>query len=197
MPIAGKYRRSCHVSRSSPVVRHDRSAMPAGPYGGFLLMSSGVDRNRVALAMFENNQSLCRALGDFDSAGLVPDQMGVAGRASAISALVHAFHAGTARPKPIAGLLQGVQPLALDVGREKLVASSGPLWPALRCFGIAHNEPLVVAPWMAPRLRDELVAHLTNGAVLFGVRPASADQQKTCTQTLLQHSTHRVHTHEF
>jgi hypothetical protein len=160
-------------------------------------MSSGVERNRVALAMFENNHNLCRALEDFDSAGLAPDQMGVAGHASAISALVQAFHAGATRPKPIADLLRGVQPLALNVGHEKLVASSGPLWPALKCFGRVPDEPLVVAAWMAPRLRDELATHITNGAVLFCVRAASADQQKTCTQTLLQHSTHRVHTHEF
>jgi hypothetical protein len=171
--------------------------MLAGPFSGFLPMSSGVDRNRVALTMFENNQSLCRALADFDISGLAPDQMGIAGRASAISALVRVFHAGAARPIPIEGLLHGVIPLARNVGHEKLVASSGPLWSTLKCFGIASDEPLVVAPWMVPRLRDELAGHIKNGAILFGVRAAFADQQKTCTQTLLQHSTHRVHSYEF
>ena len=197
MTPAGKPRRYCYASRLSPVVRYQCSPILAGSFCGFSAMSNGADRNRVALAMFESNQSLCRVLGDFDNTGLSHHQMGVAGRASAIAALIEVFEAFSQRPKPVEDLLRGVQPLALDVGHERLVASSGPLWPTLRCFGSAPYEPLIVAPWMAPRLRNELTAHIANGAVLFGVRAVSADQQKTCTKTLLQHSSHRVHTHEF
>ena len=160
-------------------------------------MSSRVDRNRVALAMFESNHGLCRALGDFDSAGLAPEQMGVAGRASAISTLIEDFHAGTTRPAGVKHLIGGIAPLAVLVGQERLLASAGPFWPSLQCFGTSPDDSLVSARWMTPRLRDELATHIVNGAILLGVRAASADQQKTCTQTLLQHSTHRVHTHEF
>jgi hypothetical protein len=180
-----------------PVLRHHSSATLAGTFNGFSPMSSGADRNRVALAMFESNQSLCQALGDFDNAGLAPEQMGVAGRASAISALVQAFQAGAKRPVRVTHLISGIAPLAVKVGQEKLLASGGPLWPSLQFFGSLPDDALVSARWMTPLLREELGAHLINGAILLGVRAASADQQKTCTHTLLQHSTHRVHTHEF
>jgi hypothetical protein len=180
-----------------PVLRHHSSVTLAGTFNGFSPMSSGADRNRVALAMFESNQSLWRALGDFDNAGLAPEQLGVAGRASAISALVQAFHAGTSRPAHVQHLISGIAPLAVMAGQERLLASAGPLWPSLQCFGTMPDDALVCARWMTPRMRDELATHIVNGAILLGVRAASADQQKTCTQTLLQHSIHRVHTHEF
>ena len=160
-------------------------------------MNTGTDRNRVALAVFENSQSICRALSDLDGAGLPPEQMGVAGRASAMSALVAAFHTSWARPSGVEQLICQIQPLAVMAGPERLLASDGPLWPALQCFGSVPGDVLVSACWMSPRLRDEIAAHIINGAALLGVRAASVDQQKTCTQTLLQHSTYRVHTFEF
>ncbi len=114
-----------------------------------------------------------------------------------MSALVQAFNAGVVKPARLEQLVLGLQPLAGMAGSERLVASGGPLWPSLQCFGTSPEHDLVNAYWMAPRIRDELSAHLVNGAVLLGVRATTADQQKTCTQTLLQHSTHRVHTLEF
>jgi hypothetical protein len=171
--------------------------MLAGPFNGFSPMSSGAYRNRVALAMFENNQCLCRALEHFDNAGLAPEQMGVAGRASAVSAHVQVFYAGTTMPARVEHLINGIAPLAAMVGQERLRASASPLWPSLQCFGTLPDDALVSARWMIPRLRDELATHIVNGVIFFGSRAASADQQKTRTQTLLQHSNHRVHTHEF
>ena len=171
--------------------------MSSGHENGFSPMSSGVDRNRVALAMFVSNQSLCLALSDLNRAGLPSEQMGIAGRATAMAALVEAFHTGSARPSGVEQLIRGIQPLPVMAGPERLLASDGPLWPTLKCFGTVPDAPLVVALWMPPRLRDELAAYIIDGAALLGVRAASVDQHKTCTQTLLQHSTHRVHTHEF
>jgi hypothetical protein len=171
--------------------------MLAGIFNGLPTMSSGVDRNRVALAMFENNQGLCRALGDFDRVGLTSEQIGIAGRASVMTAFIEAYHAGNTMSACAKYLISGITPLAVMVGEERLLASGGPLWPSLRCFGTLPGDALVSARWMAPKLQDELATHIANRAILLGVCAASADQQKSCTQTLLQHSTHRVHTHEF
>jgi hypothetical protein len=171
--------------------------MLAGRGNGVTNMSTSADRNRVALAMFQSSQNLCRALGDFDKAGLASQQMGLAGRASAMSDFIRSFHASETKLASAEQLIGSIEPLAMTAGQEGILASGGPLWPALQCFGTAPSDALVSARWMEPRLRDELTAHINNGAILFGVRAASVDQQKICTHILLQHSSHRVHTHEF
>jgi hypothetical protein len=171
--------------------------MLAGPFNGFSPMSSGADRNRVALAMFENNQSLGRAFGEFDRVGLPSDQMGLAGRASAIAAFQQYLEGNQTRSASAQQLIRAVEPLGGSVGDERVFASSGSLWPALRCFGTVPGDALITACWLARRYRDEIAASITHGAVLFGLRATSVNQQKTCTQILLQHSSHRVHTHEF
>ncbi len=160
-------------------------------------MRGGADRKRVAFALFENSQRLCRVLGDFETAGFNAQQMGVAGRASAISAFAKVLHANMSRPARADHLISELVPLSVVANEEKLVASGGPFWPTLQCFGIRPEDDLVSAPWMTPRLRDELAAHIIDGAILFGIRAATVEQHKVSTQNLLQHSTHRVHTHEF
>ena len=160
-------------------------------------MVYGNDRNRVAMTVFENGPSLCRLLSDFDTAGLAAEQMGFAGRSSAISDLLQACEVDKHTTERIGVFLRETEQLALIVGDEKLVISRGSLWPTLRCFANAPGEPLLAAQLMTARFRDELTAYIVKGAILFGVRTVSIDQQRSCTRTLLQHSTHRVHTLEF
>jgi len=46
-------------------------------------------------------------------------------------------------------------------------------------------------------LRNDLTSYIRNGAVVLGVSSNTLDQQRQSTRVLLEHSSHRVQTHEF
>jgi hypothetical protein len=189
----------------SPVVRHGDQLVPGCHDTQEPLMTTGTERNRVAMAMFESTQCLCQdlsedlcgGLGDFDQAGFAGDQMGVAGVASATSALVQSTNGRTPKSAHFERLISGFKVPVMATGQAGILASAGPLWPALQCFGTAPGDPLVMARWIALRSGDEFAAHIGTGVILFGVRATSAGQKKSCTHIPLQHRPHRVYTREF
>ena len=158
-------------------------------------MSLNSNRNRIALALFDEGASLCRALSELMITGVTVDQLGVAGPSSAIHRLAHQLD--NLASNEIKILISEMQILRRDDGGEKLVVWRGPLWSTLHFFTDAASEPVAIAPWMDPRLRDELIAHINGGCILLGLRTSSIQQQKACTQLLLQHCRHRVRTYEF
>ena len=68
---------------------------------------------------------------------------------------------------------------------------------AARCLGAATAEALITANWMTLKLRDDLTQDIRKGAVVLGVSANDFDQRRQSTRILLQHSSHRVQTHEF
>lgn len=154
-------------------------------------------RIRVALAAFDRGSDLCPALASLDDVKFDPAQLGIAARASSFSRLRSQHVAGTLSGASASQLICGSVPLSLTVAHEPVLISAGPLWPTLACFGTSQGELLVTATWMAAALREDVIRHLANGAILLGVTAKSAEQQRTATQILLNHSSHRVHTLDF
>ncbi len=175
-------------------------------------MALGVHRTRIALATFDAGRGLGAALAHLKRAGLLRTQMGIAARASVVAAL--------ARDAPIVALgTDDVAPLFVELARlpvvlgsenfatenvstenlnrDSILVSGWAFWQRLGAFNTGAAEPLVTAPWMAPQLRLEVADRIRLGAALLGVSAVDLDQQKLCTQILLDHSSHRVHTHEF
>ncbi len=155
------------------------------------------DRVRLTMAPFNRGADLCPALQDLERAMFKMTQFGIAARDSVFSKLKQQYVAGTLKAASVAELVCGSAPLDVSIAHEPVRISAGSMWPSLACFGSSQGEPLVAASWMAPHLRDELTRHLAKGAILLGVTAATAEQQKMATQILLNHSSHRVHTHDF
>lgn len=145
-----------------------------------------VGRLRIALAAFDDGERLRAALNALSKANVADTQKGVAARRPQIESLLRA-----AIP------LGRLTTVPFTANGDETLASDGPFWSALNFFAKAAGQPLIVAPWMAPRLRDELCRHISDGATLLGARATTTEQQKQCTQILLNCSSHRVHTHEF
>ncbi len=160
-------------------------------------MTKAADRSRNCVAIFDTFPDLCRAFDDFDAVALPSGQIGLAGRASTVTGLKHYLGQGRVKILSADRALFAIAPVGIDVGEEKLLATGGGLWPTLQFFGTRPGEELIAARWIAPHNRDELTTHIINGAVLVSVRAATADLHRKCTQILLQHSSNRVHTHEF
>jgi hypothetical protein len=160
-------------------------------------MTLATDRVRVTLAVFDQASDLAPALIGLDQAGFESAQLGIAARASIFAVLRDAHVDGSLNAANALGLVYGSSPIGFTALQEPVRVSAGPFWPTLKCFGALPGTPLLTAPWMAPQLRDDLAQHIANGAILLGVGATSLDQQRTATQILLRHSSHRVHTHDF
>lgn len=171
--------------------------MLVGDINGGGRMANDINRTRVALALFDRGIDLAPALRGLEAAGFDGGQLGIAARASRFVSLKTDYAAGVLSARIAAPLICGSTLLGAGALDDPVRISTGTFWPALRCFGADSGSPLVSAPWMAPRLRDELSRHLTDGAILLGVGAVSPEQQRSATQLLLNHSSHRVHTHDF
>lgn len=156
-----------------------------------------VGRTRVALAAFDRGTDLCPALIGLDQAGFDSAQLGIAARESIFATLKSQYIAGSLNATSAPRLVCGSSPLDPTTVQEPVRISAGHFWPTLKCFGSMPHEPLLTAPWMPPQLRDELARHIAQGAILLGVGAGSPEQQRTATQILLTHSSHRVQTHDF
>jgi hypothetical protein len=156
----------------------------------------GVGRTRIALAAFDAASPFGLALRSIEANGVRLGQLGFAAKAPTIRAFRAALSVSGLIGGVADGALDALLPLDVTIGGEQVLAST-PFWRELACFGTGVDGPVIVAPWMAPQLRNELTAQLADGAALLGVRPVSAEQQRACTQALLSHASNRVYTHEF
>ena len=165
-------------------------------------MTRDVNHFRLVVAIFDEPQSLQRAVKALLLAGLTSDQ------------LCLVAHADT-----LAALAQGAQGGEGHSAVEQLV-SRIEAWPADAAAGSPQSESPLGAT--AGALRDDLVRllhrsastsgsdgalqvaqrpdfaeHLTGGAITVVVRSTTPAQQSVTTRTLLGQSSHRVKTYEF
>jgi hypothetical protein len=149
----------------------------------------GTERARLTLATFDCGQRLALALNELSDCQLGRDHIGLAALESAIPRITT-----IAPPCPL------LTDLTSHIARStysRLVTTSAPFWQRFACFGSHIGDPLVVARWMPPRLRDELTGRIVSGAVVLGVAPVTLSQQTLSARIMLAHSSARVQTHEF
>ena len=101
-----------------------------------------------------------------------------------------------ADPAAAATILDDVE-VTSKLGGDQVAVTRGSLWQCLSSFAAGADDEFITAHWMAPKLRDDLATYIRAGAVVLGVSANTINQQRESTRVLLQHSSHRVQTHEF
>ena len=160
-------------------------------------MSKGVSKTRLAIAVFDRGECLCRALADLDVAGFKRDQRGIAAVAPTLIRLQNGAWCAGSACGVVADVIVEVETTPTRVDDEFVVVTRNSIWQKLQCFGSASSEALITANWMTLQLREDLTEYVRKGAVVLGVSASDFDQQRQSTRILLKHSSHRVQTHEF
>ena len=184
------------MSLTSPTVHAPPSAFHCAGDDGSMLMSQGVARTRLVVAVFDGREELYRAVTELLRRGLAREQMGIVALLSSLPRLRRAASPVELEPAAIATILGDVEMLPI-VSEDRVVVTRGSLWQCLGSFATVANDELITAHWMTPNLRDDLATYIRSGAVVLGVSANSIDQQRESTRVLLQHSSYRVQTHEF
>ncbi len=160
-------------------------------------MAKGADKKRLAIAVFDRGDCLCRALADLGGVGITREQLGIAALAPTLVRLQNGAWCVGSACGDIADAVARVETTPARVDDQFVVVTRNSLWQKLQCFGAAASEALITANWMTLKLRNDLTDHIRKGAVVLGVSANDFDQQRQSTRILLQHSSHRVQTHEF
>ncbi len=160
-------------------------------------MSRGGGKTRLAIAVFDRGECLCRALMDLDVAGFTREQRGIAAVAPTLVRLQNGTWCTGSACGVVADVIAEVETTPTRVDDEFVVVTRNSIWQKLQCFGAVASEALITANWMTLKLRDDLTEYVRNGAVVLGVSANDIDQQRQSTRILLRYSSHRVQTHEF
>jgi hypothetical protein len=162
-------------------------------------MAKGADKTRLrlAIAVFDGGECLCRALADLGLVGFVREQVGIAALASTLLGLRQGPSCVGSQCGDVVDAIAQVEKTPTKVNNEFVVVTRDSLWQRLGCFSAATAEALITANWMTLKLRDDLTGYIRKGAIVLGVSANDLNQQRQSTRILLQHSSHRVQTHEF
>ncbi len=160
-------------------------------------MVTTATKRRIALAGFDDGQQICRAVRELDDADFTTGDVGVVARASSILAL--RFGSASCRVGGrLSDVLEGEMEAVRDAAgtEDAVVISAGSFWATLDCFSHPAGTSLISASWMAPHLRDELMASICHGTIVLGLCARSLGQQLRATRILLHFSSSKVQTYE-
>ncbi len=160
-------------------------------------MTIGAEKTRLAIAVFDRGECLCRAISDLTFAGFDRQQIGIAAVAATLVRLQNGAWCSGSACCGVADAVGQVETTPTRVDGQYVVVTKDTLWQRYGCFGTTATDSLFTANWMILKLRVDLTEYIRKGAVILGVSANDVDQQSQSTRVLLRYSSHRVQTHEF
>ena len=160
-------------------------------------MGPGAVKTRFAIAAFDNGENLLEALAELMERGLERQQIGIVARASVLVNLERNVELGRPNYTGAASIIADVESTSARIDDDVILVTRNSFWQSVSSFLFQASNGLVAAHWMTPQLRDDLAGYIRNGAIILGVSADTLDQQRQSTRVLLEHSSHRVQTHEF
>ena len=162
-------------------------------------MTRDGDHFRLVVAIFDEPQSLRRALDALTAAGLSADQLCLLARTETLTGLAQDVGANVG-DSALARLVGRIQAWPGAPGETRFSATSGSLrdhLARLQRSGTGSATAAASDGALQAAQRPDFADHLGGGAITVVVRSTTPAQQSVTTRTLLGQSTHRVKTYEF
>lgn len=156
-------------------------------------MNPEADHFRLAVATFDEANSLRRAVEALLAAGLSSEQLCLLARKETLAGL-SAPASDAAHASSFKALVSSFE--AWPVPGVNVVATAGTLRDSLVQIQ-GHDSRKAAEVGLQAAQRPDLAEHIGDGAVTIVVRSATPAQQSVATRTLLSRSSHRVKTYEF
>ena len=160
-------------------------------------MGPGAVKTRFAIAAFDNGENLLEALAELMERGFERQQIGIVARASVLVNMERNVELGQPNYTGAASIIGDVESTSARIDDDVILVTRNSFWQSVSSFLFQASDGLAAAHWMTPQLRDDLAGYIRNGAIILGVSADTLDQQRQSTRVLLEHSSHRVQTHEF